>query len=118
MTTPSINLPVPIDISRQVGVSENGSPMTPLSRGTSDASSTLSFQNQDHRMLNQLVVYKVYLEHEIVFVDSEIQALISRIPTDNRGQELSFLQLRDDLKVRYNTLQKRLVKVKELLELM
>ena len=117
MSNPTISLPAPTELTRQVGVSEMGSPMT-LSRGSSEVSNQSYIQTQDQRMLNQLVVYKVYLEHEVEFVNTEIQALINRVPNEESALEASFLQLREDLKVRYTTLQNRLRKVKELLDLM
>ena len=63
-------------------------------------------------------VYRTYLEHEIDFVDNEIRALIERAPSQNPTQDAALLDLRESLKVRYNNLRTKLVKVNELLELL
>lgn len=112
----SIALPAPIGLTRQVGVTEPGSPL-PVSRGSS-VSSPRAIENPDEIMRRRLCHYKTYLEHEIDFVGNEITALINRVPGDNPHDEEILLELRDGLKVRFNTLQNRYTRVKQLLDVM
>ena len=110
-----MELPPPTDFSRQVGVS---SPTSPLSRATTYSSDRSEIHHPDHEMREHLLRYKTFLEHEITFVDSEIQALLDKKPSEDTAEEQQWLQLRQNLKVRYNTLQHRLARVRALLELL
>lgn len=112
-----IALPAPSGLTRQVGVTEPGSPL-PVSRGSSVSSPRVPAENPDEMMRRRLHHYKTHLEHEIDFVSNEITALIERAPGDNAQDEQILLELRDGLKVRFNTLQMRLARVKQLLEVM
>jgi hypothetical protein len=69
-------------------------------------------------MRQRLVVYRTHLEHELDFVDNEIQALIQRPPSQDPSQEIAFMELRNSLKIRYNTLGKKLMRVNDLLALL
>jgi hypothetical protein len=97
-----MELPPPTDLSRQTGI---GSPIT-LSRGTSTGSDEI--RSPEEEMRSKLLVYKTYLEHETDFLDKEITALL------NQGEW--GLVLRTRLKVRYNTVQRRLHCVVQLLD--
>lgn len=110
----SIQLPPPSSISRQTAVGLN----SPLSRSVSTVSDRSDIRNPDETMRHRLSVYRTYLEHEIQFVDNEIRALIEREPSQNPTQDAALLDLRDSLKIRYNSLRTKLVKVSELLELL
>jgi hypothetical protein len=112
-----MNLPIPIGLSRQVGVSDMGSPLT-ISRGSSVTSPRVLPDNQDETMRQHLLNYKTYLEHDIDFVNSEIFALINRVPGPNQQEETLLEELKEGLKVRFNTLQARLTRTKALLEVM
>ena len=116
MSTQPLNLPMPTDLSRQVGVSDAGSPLS-LSRGSSIVSSPRP-ENPDQAMRRRLQIYKTYLEHEIEFVGNEITALLHRDRTQDSFDESTLDELRDGLKIRHNTLMTRLGKVKELLDVM
>jgi hypothetical protein len=109
-----MDLPPPMDISRQVGVAETGSPIE-LSRGSSGSSSPV---NPEIAMRLRLVSYKVYLEHEIDFVRNEIQALGERDLSADPFEDQILRELQDGLKVRYNALQIRLTRALALLEVM
>lgn len=117
MTDNSLHLPIPIGLSRQVGVSDMGSPLT-ISRGSSVSSPRVLPENQDEVMRSRLLAYKTYLEHDIDFVSSEIAALINRIPGPNPQEEALLEELKDGLKVRFNVLQARLTRTNALLEVM
>lgn len=106
--------PPPLLITRQIATGLLGSPIT-LSRETSTTSSP---RNPNEIMREHLCVYRTYLEHEITFVDNEIQALIVRTPYQDPVQEGHFLTLRDNLKVRYNDLSAKRTRVIALLEVM
>jgi hypothetical protein len=114
-----ISLPPPTDATRQVGVSVAGSPL--LSRSDSSGSD-VSFtgtprqRSADDTIRERLIVFKENLEHEKEFVDSEIHALIARPPSVNEQEQRDLLQLRDNLKVRYNTICVKLTRVNALLE--
>lgn len=111
-----IRLPAPSNITRQVatGIQTPNS----LARSTSTVSDRSDIRNPEETMRNRLGVYRTYLEHEIDFVDNEIRALIERAPSQNPTQDAALLDLRESLKVRYNNLRTKLVKVNELLELL
>ncbi len=106
-----INLPPPSPATRQVGAGSLGSPL-------SITSTVSEIRSPEETLRDYLNAYKVFLEHEIQFVDNEILALIERQPSDNPAQESAFLTLRDNLKVRYNTLRTRLAKLEALLEVL
>ncbi len=109
----SIQLPPPSNITRQVATGLN----SPLSRSISTTSDRSDIRNPDDTMRQRLGVYRTYLEHEITFVDNEIMALIQRPPSQNPTDDAALMELRDSLKIRYNSLRARLVKVNELMEL-
>jgi hypothetical protein len=109
--------PPPLMITRQIATGLLGSPIT-LSRETSTTSSHNDTRNPNQIMREHLCVYRTYLEHEITFVDNEIQALIVRTPYQDPVQEGHFLDLRDKLKLRYNDLSAKRVRVISLLEVM
>lgn len=113
----SLNLPIPVGLSRQVGVSDMGSPLT-ISRGSSIGSPRPHLENQDEVMRNNLLAYKVCLEHDIDFINTEIFALIHRVPGTDPQEEALLEELKDGLKVRFNVLQARLTRTKALLEVM
>jgi hypothetical protein len=113
-----ITLPPPSPATRQVGMTGSvGSPMS-LVRSTSTASTASDIRTPEETLREYLNGYKVFLEHEIQFVDNEIRALIERPASDNPAQDGAFLTLRNSLKIRYNTLTNRLRKVNDLLEVM
>jgi hypothetical protein len=103
-----------MDISRQIGVAETGSPIE-LSRGSSGSSSPV---NPEIAMRLRLLSYKVYLEHEIEFVGHEIQALAERNPSADTFEDQILRELHDGLKVRYTGLQLRLTRTVALLEVL
>lgn len=109
-----MDLPPPMNISRQVGVAETGSPIE-LSRGSSGSTSPV---NPELAIRLRLVSYKVYLEHEIDFVGNEIQALGQRDPSADPFENQILRELQDGLKIRYNGLQIRLTRTLALLEVM
>ena len=114
----STPLPPPsLSFQRQTAVGLLGSPIT-LSREVSTSSSRSDTRHPDEIMRERLTVYRTYLEHEIEFVDNEIQALIERVPSQDPVQEGPFLELRDNLKIRYNGLTAKLTRVIALLEVM
>lgn len=110
-------LPTPIDLSRQVGVS-SPSPNTPISRSTTVSSDRSEIRHPDVEILHRLTIYKTYLEHESTFVNTEICALIDREVGNDVQQEQQLLQLRQSLKLRFNTLQIRLSRVRALLDVL
>jgi hypothetical protein len=110
-----INLPPPSPATRQVGVSLVGSPIS-LARSTSSLSNQSDIRSPEEVLRDNLIAYKVFLEHEIQFVDTEIIALAERLPSDDPSVDAAFLRLRDGLKVRYNKLQTRLSYARALLE--
>jgi hypothetical protein len=112
-----INLPPPSPATRQIGISMLGSPISPT-RSTSSLSGASENRSPEETLREYLNGYKVFLEHEIQFVDNEIMALIERPASDNPAQDGAFLTLRNSLKIRYNTLTNRLRKVNDLLEVM
>lgn len=113
-----ITLPPPSPATRQVGaVGSVGSPMS-LVRSTSTASTASDIRTPEETLRDYLNGYKVFLEHEIQFVDNEIMALIERPPSDNPAQDGALLTLRNNLKIRYNTLVNKLRRVNDLLEVM
>ena len=112
-----INLPPPSPATRQVGVSLVGSPIS-LTRSTSSISGQSDIRTPEESLRDSLGVYKSFLLHEIQFIDSEITALIERSPDPNPSQEAALMQLRNGLKIRFNTLQTRLSRVNALLEVM
>lgn len=113
----SQQLPPPsLSIRRQVATGVS-SPIS-LSREASTTSSRSDIRHPDEVMLERLTHYKVHLEHEIDFVDNEIQALIQRPPSQNPVEDASLLRLRDELKIRYNNLRVKLTRVLALLEVM
>jgi hypothetical protein len=116
MSYESLNLPIPTDLSRQVGISDAGSPLS-LSRQSSTASSP-RVENPDQAMRRRLLTYKIYLEHEITFVDNEITALQCRTRGVNPQDDVILDELLDGLKIRYNTLVTRKGRVEDLLEVM
>lgn len=112
-----IHLPPPSPATRQVGVGTIGSPIV-LSRGTSSLSNQSDIRNPEETLRDYLVAYKTFLQHDIDFVNNEINALIQRPPSDNPHLDASFLQLRNSLKIRFNTLTTRLTRVNALLEVL
>lgn len=112
-----INLPPPSPATRQVGVSLMGSPIS-LTRSTSSVSGQSDIRTPEESLRDSLAAYKSFLLHEIQFIDSEITALIERAPEPDSRQEIALLQLRNGLKIRFNTLQTRLARVNALLEVM
>ena len=112
-----ISLPPPSPATRQVGAGTVGSPIS-LIRSTSTTSTVSDNRTPEETVRESLNAYKLFLEHEIQFVDTEIMALIERPPSDNPTQDGALLTLRENLKVRYNTLTNRLRKVRDLLEVM
>lgn len=108
--------PPPLSIRRQIATGVV-SPIT-LSREESLASSRSDVRHPDEIMRERLLVYKTYLEHEIQFTETEIRALIERPPSLDPVQQSTFEQLRDNLKVRYNSLSAKLPRVVALLEVM
>lgn len=118
MSNPPIQLPAPSNsnLVRQTAVGIAGSPIA-LSRSTSTGSDRSGdILPPDETMRRRLVVYRTYLEHESDFVENEIQALIQRPPSQDPAEDHALLDLRNSLKVRYNTLRRRLVRVIDLLE--
>ncbi len=112
------SLPAPTDLFRQIGISDPGSPLT-LSRGSSIASgSPRPPETPDQTMRRRLLTYKTYLEHELEFIDNEITALLHRTRGPDPQEESILDELRDGLKIRYNTLQTRLSKVQALVDVM
>lgn len=104
----SLSLSIPPPATRQVGVSIMGSP---LSRSVSDT------QTPEESLRQRLQVYKTYLEHEIQFVESEIQAILD-MPIRPLEEHNAFMDLRNGLKIRFNTLQTKLSRVNALLEVL
>lgn len=99
-----LTLSIPPPATRQIGVSSLGSPLE-LVRSSSDT------QTPEESLKQRLQVYKTYLEHEVEFIDSEIRALSGEI-------DPAFMDLRNGLKIRYNTLQTKLARVNALLEVL
>lgn len=112
-----IHLPPPSPATRQVGISLAGSPIS-LARSTSSLSNQSDIRSPEEVLRDNLIAYKTFLEHEIDFVNNEINALIQRAPSDDPCLDTSFLQLRNGLKIRYNRLTLRLSRTKALLEVM
>jgi hypothetical protein len=117
MSDHHLNLPIPVGLRRQVGISDIGSPLT-ISRGSSIGSPRVLPDNQDEAMRCRLLAYKTFLEHDLDFVDSEISALLTRVHGANQQEETLLDELLDGLKVRHNTLHVRLTRTKALLEVM
>lgn len=105
-----MSLPVPTDLSRQVGISETGSPIV-LSRGTSDSSA-----NPDQAIQVRLLIYKNYLEHELTFTKTELQALDERAPSQDPHEEEILIELQKGLTIRVRRLERRLTNVCSLLD--
>lgn len=116
MSNPLLRLAPPSPATRQTGIAI-GSPMI-LSRSTTDGSDLSDTQNPETSLRHRLLVFKVHLEHEIDFLDSEIHALIERPPSQNPVEDAALLELRDNLKIRYNTFRTRLVRVDDLLSVL
>lgn len=113
-----ISLPPPSPVTRQVGTTGSiiGSPVS-ITQSISSVS-TPEVRNPEETLRDYLHAYKVFLEHEIQFIDNEIRALIERPPSDNPAEDGALLTLRNNLKIRYNTLTNKLRKVNDLLEVM
>ncbi len=111
---PRINLPPPPPATRQAGVGFRGSPIS-LSRGSSSISDT---RTPEEVVRDSLVAYKMFLEHEIQFLESEISALIERQPDQNPRQEAAMLTLRNGLKIRFNTQSVKMARINALLDVM
>ncbi len=109
-----LQLAPPSPATRQTAIGIPTSPI-PLSRSTT--SSSTENLTPEESIRRHLFTFKVHLEHDIEFVSSEIRAITEQNYDDRLSQE-SLLTLRDNLKVRYNTLQKRLTKVNALLEVL
>lgn len=109
--------PPSLNITRQIATGVLGSPIT-LSREVSTTSSRSEPRHPDEVMRERLLTYKTQLEHDVEFVNNEIQALIVRTPSQDPVQEAAWLKLRDDLKIRFNTLSARLSRLNLLLEVM
>lgn len=109
--------PPPIDLTRQIGISAAGSPIT-LSRSSSTGSERSDARTVDQVLRARLEPYLIHLQHDIDFVANEIQALIEREPGPDRVQEERFLYLRDGLKVRFNHLQLKKERILALLEVL
>lgn len=103
----SLSLAIPPPATRQVGLSSLGSPLE-LTRSISNRSDV---QTPEENIKQRLQVYKTYLEHEVDFIDSEIRALVGEI-------DPAFMDLRNGLKIRFNTLQTKLARVNALLEVL
>jgi len=112
-----INLPPPSPATRQVGISLVGLPIV-LSRSTSSISNQSDIRTPEESLRDALQVYKNFLEREIQFVDSEITALIERPTGQDVAQDAALLQLRNGLKIRYNNLQTRLMRLNALVEVL
>ena len=110
-----MDLPIPTDLSRQVGVTEAGSPL-PLSRSSSEASGSPRMFPED-TLRPRLLAYKVYLQHEIDFLTHELLALEELPGTTPREQD-SFRELRESLKLRYNLQTQRFHHVTALLQIL
>ena len=118
MSNEFINLAIPSPPTRQVGVSSDiGSPIV-LSRGVSGQSDLSIIQTLEESIRYRLEAYKTYLEHEVLFLDTEILALTNRVPGSNTQENVALLELQDDLKIRYNSTQKKLSRVNALLEVL
>jgi len=109
-----MDLPPPTDLTRQTGI---GSPIV-LSRGTTNGSDLSDIRSPDEEIRCKLLAYKTYLEHESDFLDNEIRALMERQPSLDRLEERAFADLRTSLKVRFNSVQRKLYCVRELLALL
>lgn len=105
-------LPPPTDLSRQVGIS------SPLARSISTASSVSELRTPDEAILSRLITYRYYLEHERDFVDREIQTLITNNPGSTRQEQEIFLQLREQLKIRFNAIVLKLSRTNALIDLL
>jgi hypothetical protein len=108
----TIYLPPPSGLARQVGIS------SPTARSISTASSHSDIRTPDETIYTKLTVYKHYLLHERDFVDGEIQALLNHTPGETPREQASFLQLREELKVRYNNIVLKISRVNALLEVL
>ncbi len=109
--------PPPLDFTRQVGVSSYGSPIV-LSRSSSSMSDRSDARTMDQVLKARLESYLTYLQHEIDFINNEIQALIHREPGPNEAQEQDLLRLREQLKVRFNHLQVKKERTVALIEVL
>ena len=104
--------PPPTDLSRQVGIS------SPTARSISTTSTASDIRTPDESIHTRLLTYKHYLQHERDFVDGEIRALIDNTPGETPREQASFLQLREELKVRYNNIGLKLSRVNALLDVL
>jgi hypothetical protein len=116
MATSNSYLPAPTheELIRQTAVGIAGSPV-PLSRSVSTASDTSEIVHPDEAIRRRLSVYQTFLQHELDFLDTEIQELIQRPISQDSIQEAAFLELRNGLKIRYNNLRVKLSRVSDLL---
>ena len=109
MNTP-LSLSIPPPATRQIGISVTGSPLE-LTRSVS------STQTPEESLKQRLQVYKTHLEHELEFISSEIQAILD-MPFLSLSENQAFMDLRNGLKIRLNTLQVKLFRVNALLEVL
>ena len=112
----TMDLPIPTDLSRQVGVTEAGSPIA-LSRSSSEASGSPRVAPETS-LRSRLLAYIFFLEHEIDFLTTEIQALVDYPPATTPLERDSFRDLHESLKIRYNLQSSRMARAKALLELL
>lgn len=112
-----LNLAIPSPPTRQTGVGILGSPIS-LSRSVSLTSNSTDTRTPEEVLRDNLLVYKTFLEHEIQFIDSEINALIERPISGDSHLDASFMTLRNGLKIRFNTLQVKKARVDSLLEVL
>ena len=117
MNTSQLNLPIPTGLSRQIGISDLGSPIV-LSRGSSIGSLIVDTRSPEDRLRDDLLNYKTSLEHDIDFIETEIAALSTRDRIAPPEEEALLDELHEGLKVRFNLLQTRLAKVTALLDVM
>lgn len=109
-----MNLPPPNTLPRQTAI---GLPTSPRHELYVRSNLQESF-SVDHDMRRRLEAYKTFLDHELDFFQNEIHALQSRNPSVDPIEERALSSLCEGLKVRWNTLQARLAKVKSLLDSM
>ena len=116
MANPNSQLPAPThqELIRQTAIGFPSSPV-PFSRSISTASDTNEILHPDEAIRRRLTVYRTFLQHELDFLDSEIDALIQRPVSQDSTQEAAFLELRNGLKIRYNTLRVKFSRVCDLL---
>ncbi len=111
----TIQLPAPSNFTRQTAL---GVQSPTLSRSLSVVSQESEIRTPDETMRHRLTVYKTHLEHELTFLDSEINALIQRPVSQNPAEDAAFLELRNSLKIRYNNTHKKLSRARDLLEVL